>query len=244
MKKILLTTAILSIGTQSYAWFDPVDYINYLQDLKTAYNTTAALYNQAKQIQNQVQQIQYAAKNAGTLSNYQYDQLGNLMQQMDQVTQQGQAISYSAANIDQQFKQAFPDYANQNGTQDYQQTYKNWNETTLDSINNTLQAGHMSASHFQNESALIDQLRNQGKSATGRMQVMQVSTELASENVNQLQELKRITLSQENAQSAYMAYRVSKDSYKEKGLSQLAANTSTTFPSYQNNDKLGLIKKP
>lgn len=243
MKKILIVCITLAVSAKSFALFDPFSYVNYIQDLKTAYNTSSSLYNQARQIQNQVQQIQYEAKNAGKLTHFQYNKLGNLVQQMDQITQQGKAVSYSASNIDQQFKQAFPDYADQQNTQNYQQTYKNWNETTLDSIRNTLQAGHMSAEHFQNESQLIDQLRNQGKSATGRMQVMQVSTELASENVNQLQELKRITLSQENAQSAYMAYRVSKDSYHEKSLSQLAANTPDTFPGYQNNDNFGLMNK-
>lgn len=243
MRKAILITLMTTASTYAFGFFDPFSYLNYIQNLKTACNSVTSLYNEAKQIQNQVQQIKYEAKNAGKLSDFQYNKLGNLMQQMDQVTQQGRSISYSASNIDQQFKQTFPDYANQQGIQNYQQTYKNWNETTLDSIRNTMQAGHMSAAHFQDESQLINQLRNQGKSATGRMQALQVSTEIASENVNQLQELKRITLSQENAQNAYMAYRVSKDSYHEKSLSQLAANTPTTFPNYQNNDNFGLMKK-
>lgn len=243
MKLKKYSIALLIFPLSSFAFIDPFAYPNYLNILKTALNSVKSLENEATQIQNQLNAIQYQAQNTGTVSDYQYNQISQLMQQMNQINKQGQSISYSASNIDQQFRTQYPNYANQSNNQNYQQSYQNWNNTTLNTINNTMQANGMMASHFQNESQLMDQLRNQGKTATGRMQVLQVSTEIASEDVNQLQELKRITLSQANAQNAYMAYRVSKDSYDEKSLSDIESHTNSQFPAYKNNSQFGLISK-
>ncbi len=229
------------INTSSFAIGDPFTYLNYLEDLKTAANSAISLSNQAQQINNQIQNIRYQAQNSGHVSNYQYNRITQLMQQMDQMTNQGQSISYNASNIDKQFRAHYPDYSSHDNPQNYQRSYKNWNATTLNTINNTMQSNGMAAGDFQHESQLMNQLREQGQTATGRMQVMQVSTEIASENVNQLQELKRITLSQANAQNAYMAYRVSKESYHEKSLADIKKNTHSTFPPYQNNPRFGLI---
>lgn len=241
MQKIFLILGVSTISSVSFAIGDPFSYLNYLQDMKTAVNSATSLANQAQQIRNEVQSIQYQAKNSGHLNNYQYNRLTQLMQRMDQITNQGKSISYSAANIDQQFRTRYPNYANHQNARDYQGAYQNWNTTTLNTINNSMQANGAVANHFQNESQLMNQLRTQGKTATGRMQAMQVSTEIASENVNQLQELKRITLSQANAQNSYMAYRVSKDSYNEQGMSAIAQNTSSDFPAYQNNNDFAQI---
>lgn len=227
--------------SNTYAIGDVFSYLNYLQDMKTAMNSVTSLANQAQQIHNEIESIQYQAKNSGHLNNYQYNRLTQLMQRMDQITNQGQAISYNAANIDQQFRKRYPNYANQGNTRNYQYAYQNWNHSTLNTINNSMQANGAIAQHFQTESDLMDHLRAQSKSATGRMQALQVSNEIASENVNQMQELERITLSQSNAQNSYMAYRVSKESYNEEGLSDLAKNTSASFPVYHNNDSFQKI---
>lgn len=219
------------------------DWMNYLEDAETAANSASSLVNQASQIQNQIQSIQIQSQNTGTLKQYQFNDIMNLMNRMDNLSQQGKSLSYAASDTDQKFRQYYPDYGNQNSAQNYTQAYKSWNSTTLQTMQNTMSANHANAADIQSESQLIANLREQGSSATGRMQAAQISTEIASENVNQLQELKRITLSQANSENAYMAYRVSKDSYKNKSLSQLAGNTKTQFPPYQNDARFGLLKQ-
>lgn len=241
MQKLFTILIFAVISSAAFAFGDPFTYLNYLEDMKTAINSATSLANQAQQINNQIQNIRYQAQNSGHLSNYQFNRITQLMQQMDQVTNQGQSISYNASNIDRQFRAQYPDYVSHQNPRNYQKSYSNWNATTLNTINNTMQSDGMAAGNFQHESALMNQLRTQGQTATGRMQVMQVSTEIASENVNQLQELKRITLSQDNAQNAYMAYKVSKNSYKEKSLADLESHTHSTFPPYQNNSQFGTL---
>lgn len=242
MKKIIHMALLIAVPISSFALFNPYTYLNYLQDMRTAANSATSLTNQATQIQNQIQSIRYQAQNSGHVSNYQYNEITQLMQRMDSITNQGRSISYNAANIDQQFRARYPNYANQPNTRNYQSAYHNWNASTLNTINNSMQSNGMMSANFQHESQLMSQLRNQGKTATGRMQVLQASNEIAAENVNQLQELQRITLSQANSQNAYMAYRVSKDSYHEENLQELEQNTSSSFPPYQNNSRFGQIQ--
>lgn len=121
----------------------------------------------------------------------------------------------------------------------YQSAYQNWNATTLDTLRQSLRAVGVNAHDMQNEQQTMQQLKRHGQTARGRMQVMQASTEIAAENVNQLQELKRITMAQANSQSAYMAYQVSKDSYNDKALQEVNDQVTTNFPAYRENTQFG-----
>ena len=220
----------------------PLDYENYIADNSTALHSAEQLVNQAQQIHNQIQSIQYQAENLGHVSNYQWQNISGLVQHLDSVTQQGQSLSYASSNLDALFKKKYQNYSNSpQGTQNYQQTYKNWNSSTLDTLRSTLDSAGLNASDFQTEQSTLKQLEAQGKTAKGRMQVLQVSSEISAQNVNQLQELKRVVVSQTNAQNTYMAYKVSKDSYKEKSLASLADQAPNQFPKYKNNPKFGEI---
>ena len=73
------------------------------------------------------------------------------------------------------------------------------------------------------------------------MQALQVSTAIANEGVNQLQELKRIVVAQSNAQNSYMAYKASQDSYSEHSLEEVKDNMQTDFPPYKDNPELRII---
>jgi type IV secretion system protein TrbJ len=242
---LALSVIILSllINISALALFNPYTYLNYLQDLETAANSARPITNEVRQINNQLQSIEYQAKNSDHISIYQWQNITQLIQQLDQATQQGQALSYSAANVDSNFRKMYPNYSvHPVGKKDYTQTYQQWNATTLDTLRSTLDAAGMSAGNFQNEEQLLQQLKNQGQTAQGRMQVLQVSTEISADDVNQLEELKRIMLQQTNSQNAYMAYQVSKDSYDEQSLQEIDSNMPTAFPKYHDNPDFGEIK--
>lgn len=241
-KYSLLTLIALSSHVFAGGGIDPISYENYIADNTTAVHSVTSVLNQARQIQNQIQSIQYQARNLGTVNNYQWQNITGLVQRLDSVTQQGQALSYASSNIDAEFKQKYPNFVNSpQGQENYTQTYQNWSSSTLDTLRGTLDSAGLNANDFQTEQDTLKQLEMQGRTAKGRMQVLQVSSELSAQNVNQLQELKRVIVSQTNAQNAYMAYKVSKDTYNEKSLEKIAGNANATFPHYKNNPKLGEI---
>ena len=69
---------------------------------------------------------------------------------------------------------------------------------------------------------------------------MQVANSIAQESVGQLQTLKRIIAAQANAQTAFMAQRVSQSSYEQKSLQTLIDSTETVAPTHHK--QFGLIE--
>ncbi len=244
LKKLYVGCGLLALSSTAFAMgLDPYSYLNYLQDLKTAINTAKTVSNQATEINNQLSMIQWQKTNSTALTDYQWQDIQGLIQKMDDQSQQGQALSYTAQNIDTKFRQKYPNYCNfTDGQTNYQQAYQQWNASTLDTLRASMDATQSSASHFQSEHEALMQLKNQGATSKGRLQALQVATEISAENVNQLQELKRIMMAQSSAQSAYMAYQVSQTSYQEKNLQTINDNISTNFPAYKNNPKFGKIQ--
>ena len=232
---VLLFFTNTIVFNAAYALVDPYSYLNYFENTLTAIHSATQIKNQLSQLRNQTQNTQ-------NISDYQWNNEQQLIQRLDNNMQQGQGMSYSMSNVNQRFQQRYPNYTRSPmGQTNYNQAYQNWNSTTLDTLRNTLSTAGMSANNFSNEHQLLQNLVQQGQGAQGRMQVLQVSTEIAAENVNQMEELRRLETSQVDSQNTYMAYQVSKDSYNESSLSSLESNLDTQFPQYHNNQALSVI---
>lgn len=215
---LLLCTFPLTV----FAWTDPIEFENYLANNTTAIHSATSLVNQATQIHNQIQMLANAIKNTGKLSQYQWNDITQLIVRLDAITQQGQALSYATSNVDKQFQQKYPDYTNSfPHPNHYPQTIKNWNATTLDTLRGSLNAVATSANSFQADQELFRQFEQQGKNTQGRLQALQLLSEISVQQVNQMQALKRLVSAQTNAQNAFMAYQVSKTSYQEAGLEEI-----------------------
>lgn len=241
-KTVFIFLLLFGVSTSSYAFLNPIAYANYLQDLKTALNSVTSLTNQARQIQQQIAMIKNQVKNSTTISNYQWQNIQNVMQQMAATSQQAQSISYSVSDLNQRFQKTYPNYSDGHpNTAHYTETTQQWHRTTLATLQQSLQAMHVDAQHFQQENQLMSQLKNQGQTATGRLQALQVLSEMSAENINQLQAMKRVMMTQANAQTAYMAYRVSKDAYQQRMLMTLDQQMPTYASPYHNNSAFGLI---
>lgn len=221
---------------------DVYDYANYLQDLKTATNSVKQVTNQATEINNQLQMLRNEAQNLKKVPQYQWRNISTLINQLNATTQQGMAISYSMRDLDARFRSTYTDYENTPVPHmDYSKAYQQWSGTTLDTFRNTMETMGTVSGNFNDEETMLQSLKMQGETATGRMQALQVSSEIASENVNQLQELKHIVIAQNNSTNAYMSYQVSKDAFQEKSMEKVVNNIDTTYPSYQNNKSFGDI---
>lgn len=240
---LLLTTSLSAFAGGGSSG---IEMANLVEDTYTAGSTAASVTNEMTQIANQIQLIQNAVKNTNNISDYQWQDLSSLVQRLDDVTRQGQALSYASANIDSDFRKKYPNY-NQQGSGGaipyFPVAYQNWSTTLLDTLRTTLSSAGMNMRDFNTEQDTLNTLTEQGKTARGRMQVLQVSTEIAAQNVNQLQSLKRLVAAQTSAQNNYMAYKVSKDNYQEKSLDDVNSHLDSKFPQYKNNANFGLIKE-
>ncbi|MBF6569374.1 MAG: hypothetical protein IVW54_10940, partial [Candidatus Binataceae bacterium] len=154
--------------------FDPTMYASQLQQLQ---QETATVTNLA-------QQLQYMAKNTagGGAGVWQSNQ--NLLNNLGNLINEQEGLSYTAQGLTQQFQQLYPAYntANTAGVQSPQTTA----ETTLNTLNGALASAQAQAQDFQAEQASLQGLELRNQTAVGRLQAIQVGNEIALAQVQQV----------------------------------------------------------
>jgi P-type conjugative transfer protein TrbJ len=198
---------------------EPTQILNNVELGIISAQEVQAVAQRVTQIANQIQQIQNMLTNTLPIPNQVWGQIQQEIAPLLQVVQQGQAIAYTMANVDQQFQVRFPDYNNwmnaNFGAQNFMQSYRQWYTTQRDAISGALQVANLQAGQFQNENQVMAQLNAMGNSAQGRMQALQVGAQIANQQVQQLQKLRQLVMSQMNMQANYLAAEAAKDAAKQ-----------------------------
>lgn len=189
------------------------------EEVQQVANQVTQIANQAQQIANQIQQIQNMVQNTMNIPNQIWGQIVPALTQLANVVQQGQAIAYNMANLNQAFQLRFPDYQNwlnqnMNAPQFYQ-AYQDWYTTQRDGISGALQVANLQEQQFANENQIMAQLQAMSQNATGRMQALQVGAQIANQQVQQTQKLRQLVMAQMQMQANYMAAEAAKDAAKQ-----------------------------
>lgn len=196
------------------AVFDLQTFTLIQQQIRKIEDQTRFLERQLKQLNPD----QYQWSSALSLIN----QLGNLMQRSN-------AISYSVYNIEQRFTQHFPGYK---PPQNYIQNYQTMVNASQQTINNTLVNFGMSAKDFENENRRLEFLQQQSQTVEGQVQAIQVANQLASEQITQLQLLRQTIMAQSSSMDAYYAIQIQDEAYKRAELIQVLKAGSTKIVEY------------
>lgn len=191
-----------------------------------------AQYNQMiAQAQILEQQATYLHQELTTLNSgqYQWSNAQSLINQLGNVVNQSNSLSYNAQNINQQFQQQFPGYQ---APQNYNQQFTQNINTTINTLNGDLQSVGMSSQDFTNENARLAFLQSQVSSAQGQTQAIQASAQISSEMVSQLQLLRQVLMAQTNAQTAYYADQLQNQASSQAQFNQIINAGSTNVPAY------------
>jgi P-type conjugative transfer protein TrbJ len=234
LRYFLISIFISFIFNKNINAFIVYDPTNWLQNATTAANTAQELVKQTQQLEIALKEIKNYDGNIGQWANIQ-----NLLQQLGEEVQQGQALSYMMPNLDSQFKQTFPGYS---ATLNYQKSYLSWSQTALDTMRSTLESAGMQAREFGNEQTSLNQLAALSQSAQGRMQALQVSNMIATQEVSHLQKLRQLVIDQVNAQNTYAAFQIQKDQSSEASAASWIHSSETIFPRYGSNQHPKLDK--
>lgn len=186
------------------------------------------LVNELEQLQQQTTLIKIELTQ---LSNgqYQWSNAQGLINNLAGIINKTNTLSYSAANIDQQFRAAYPGYQ---APRNFSQEYQNNTNMSLNTLNGILQSVGASANDFTNENARLSFLQQQAQSSKGELQAIQASSQIASEEVSQMQLLRQIMAAQTNAQTVYYSTQLQKEASAHAELSQVIAAGSTYMPPY------------
>lgn len=204
---------VVAVNLQAYAGGGgiPGGYATEYTQLLNYLNLIDMTIKQAQMISNQIRSIQIQIEQLKSIKPLNISEWGNAMitlRQLDTIVRQGRALSYALQNVEQEFQKRFPGYQS---PQDYTQSYQDWSQTTLDSIQGALKAAGFQSGQFETENSTLDTIRMLSENAEGQTQAIQAANMIANETVGQLQKLRQLHMSQIQAQSAYFAYEVQRD---------------------------------
>jgi len=208
--------AVLGVGDTV---FDPTMYGTQLLQLQQA---TSTVTNLAQQLQVMIQNTTGGGAGVWQSSQSMLDELGGLIQQ------QG-GLSYTLSNLQSQFQQQFPGYTVPQNPD--QQEARNI-ATTLNTLNGTLADAQSQAQNFANEQAQFARLEGMNRTATGRLQAIQVGNEIALQQAQQIQMLRQLVVAMINAQNVTAANAVNRQAAEDASTQQwLTAGPTVPFQS-------------
>ncbi|OYY31311.1 MAG: P-type conjugative transfer protein TrbJ, partial [Halothiobacillus sp. 24-54-40] len=203
---------------------EPTQIMNNIELVAGVAKQAEQVSNQLLQIQNQIQAYQNMVTNTLNIPNQIWQNADGLLNQLVGIVNQGQALAFSATNIDSLFKQKYPGYT---PPQDFGAAYQNITDSTLDSVRGALNAANLQSKDFTSEQAALNSIEAQSQSATGRMQAIQAGNSIAMAQVQQMRKLRALQMAQMQAQGAYIAGQAQKDS-DNKMITQQTLNFTVT----------------
>jgi P-type conjugative transfer protein TrbJ len=118
------------------------------------------------------------------------------------VVQGGRSLAYSLGNLDALWHQTYPGYGGYAPT-GYYNRYQAWAQTTLDTTIGAMRAAGLQGQQLNGEVSLIQNLEGQSQSADGRLLALNVATQMADQEAQQMQKLREIMLADMQSKAAF-----------------------------------------
>lgn len=221
MKKIIILLFLLCPGFV-YAFYPVIDetailkLIEEIDELKRIYSHLDELTTHTQLLQQELAQ----------LTNSNWDTAQTKINELSGIVNQTDTIAYSAGNIDSNFRQVFPGYKS-GTTTTYADQYKKIIANTQNTLNSILQSAGTSASNFSNENTHLMELQSAVSGADGQTKAIQAASQIASEEVLQLQLLRQTVIAQTNSQNTYYAAQIQKEASAKQALDNLIETSKT-----------------
>ena len=157
---------------------------------------------QASQLAQQIKILADAIKNSTHNPNQLFWNIQADLNALAGVVQGGRALAYSLGNLDALWHQTYPGYGGYART-GYYNRYQIWAQTTLDTVIGAMRAAGLQGQQLNNEVALITNLEAQSQTADGRLLALNVVTQMADQEAQQMQKLREIMLADMQSKAAY-----------------------------------------
>jgi type IV secretion system protein TrbJ len=167
-------------------------------------------------------QLKNMDRQVAKLTNSKYDWRGlqNDINNLGDIIAQAQGIAYSARGLDQVFSENFPGYQSQQG---YLKQYESISNAAQNTLNGVLQSASQSAEYFKDTEKRLNDLKKASESAVGVTSAIQAASQIAIEQIEQLQLLRQMIIAQINAQTVYYATRIQKEASAKAELDAVVA---------------------
>ena len=138
--------------------------------------------------------------------------------------QGGQALAYSLANLDSQFRTTFTGYGTNSNV--YFTRYRNWATAALDTIRGTLRAAGLQGSQLRPSRRFFRRCGRRQRQPNGAVRAIQVMTDIAEQQTQQLMKLRQIMLADLSSKQAYQAAVLQQDAANKAATEQFFTNSA------------------
>jgi P-type conjugative transfer protein TrbJ len=221
--------------TQDLQWAADIgdraaSYTKQLQQYATQLNQ---YYTQLQEWQRKILGLRMMVQNIGQLPENMKNQFLNMALQMKRTMEQGQAIAYSAANIDQKFRNTFKGFDQylqqaQGGNLDFTSEYKNMYQSTKDTALNALKALGIQERDLQNDQAFMARLRTAMNTAQGTEAAITVANQLTYHQTQSIQKLQKTIMTQANLEAEWIAKKNEDDALRTAEREAMRSNSEKT----------------
>ena len=173
----------------------------------------------------QVQQLADAIKNTAHGGPAALSNISGDLAQLASVVQGGQALAYSLGGQDVVFRSTFPGYQSVSGLPPtmgtYQSQYAAWAQTSLATTQGILRGVGLQGKLLATEQGVLSILRTlTASNLLNRNDAINVTGQLAAEQVGQLQKLRELQLEDMTSKAAYQGYIIQRQAASEAATQQ------------------------
>jgi len=153
----------------------------------------------ATQIQNQIQSLEMQAKSLKNLGGNYNSDINFALNQLASLINTTNSLSYSSEQLAEKlglYQNAEYYRDNPYGTARTYDRYRSMSNTTIDSVKGAMSAAGLQHEQMSNELAYLQQLTVNSDTAVGQTQALQAGNRLATNQVEHLQKLRQLVMSQ------------------------------------------------
>lgn len=211
---LLGTGAVGAIGagmltsTPASAQLSVFDPTNYTQNLLTAARTLQQINNQIQSLQNEAQMLAGQAKNLSRIDFPQIDQLRQKLGEIDKLMGQAQGIDFRVDQIDERYRQLFPDSFASVMKRDQQvAAAKRRLDNEMAAFRQTMEVQSGIVENVRDDAQALSQIVAKSQGAEGSLQAQQATNQLLALATKQQFQLQNLMAAQFRSQSLEAARR-------------------------------------
>jgi P-type conjugative transfer protein TrbJ len=178
----------------------------------------------AQQIENQRRQILYQIQSLQKLRNPNWREISGLVGQLDALMRQGEALAYSAADLDAQFQRTFPGHQLPVGWV-ASQAQRTQATRALATLRASLNATRRQMQDLQPGMARLGQIKRQMGGIQGTQEAIELQNTLQAYAAEELVMLRQAVAVQTNALAVTQAREIQREMQEQVVLDQILRNT-------------------
>lgn len=203
---LLAGACVLGVGlpASASAQWTVIDPSNLAQNI-------SQVAKSIEQINNQRLQIEYQLQALKKLGNPRWGDIRPLLDRLDRLMQQEQALGYSLANLDRQFRETFPGWQAAPTNLELSEAQRVQAHRTLGTMRAALNALNQHGRQFAAAQATLAAIKGQMPAIDGTQQALELQTTLDAFVADEIGLLRQAVATQANIEAIYNAYVVNQE---------------------------------